>query len=93
MEYLGRSQTRRSPVRTRLRDRETRLKPVLKIIKIKIGNWIANLSLHRESIYKKNPQFCFIDMKANNIIRIFYVSQFYFELCYNLQNDEKCSIN
>ena len=28
-------------------------------------------------------------MKANNVIRIFYVIQLNFELYYNLQNDEK----
>jgi hypothetical protein len=68
LEYLGRSQTRRSPVRTRLRDRETRLKPVLKIIKIKIGNWIANLSLHRESIYKKTHKRT-LNISKDHIVR------------------------
>jgi hypothetical protein len=31
-------------------------------------------------------------MKANNVIRILYVIQLNFELRYNLQKDEKCSI-
>jgi hypothetical protein len=62
----------------------------------KISSWvylIFSWKMQQFNLQKKKPKFCFIDMKANNIIRIFYVSQFYFELCYNLQNDEKCSIN